>query len=499
MEQIEHYKDNEIFSLTKDGAQTLPVYCPATGQQIREVLNANEQEINEIVTSSKKASEYWAESSIATRVNILFEFRKLLNENKENIARIISQEHGKVYSDALGEVQRGLEVVDFACGIGENLKGEFSFNVSTDVDVFSMRFPLGVIAGITPFNFPAMVPLWMHPIAIACGNAFILKPSEKDPSTALELAKLWKLAGLPNGVFNVVNGGPNVVNALLEHKDVDAISFVGSTPIAKHIYETSIENNKRCQALGGAKNHMVVLGDANIDSVADACVSAGFGSAGERCMAISVLVVLDTIADDVIAAVKQRAEKIIVGASDDTNSEMGPVISAQHCSRIKSLIDIGVSQGASLVLDGRDIYVENYEDGFYVGPTIFDNVTTEMDIYKEEIFGPVLCVVRIKSFDEALNLVKDNAYGNGVAIFTQNGGAARKFIAQIDAGMVGVNVAIPVPVAYHSFGGWNSSLFGDHHMHGKEGIRFATKLKTITQRFQDPANGGVNLGFPQNS
>lgn len=496
-EIIEHWKDNSTF--TGSSKEALPVFCPATGQQIRSVKAANIEDVNEIVKSSKKAGEVWANTSITARTNVLFNFRALLNENKERIARIVSQEHGKVVSDALGEVQRGLEVVDFACGIGEITKGDISFNVSTNVDVLSIRFPLGVIAGITPFNFPAMVPLWMHPIAIACGNAFILKPSEKDPSASMEIAMLWKQAGLPEGVLNVVNGSADVVNALLNHEDVNGISFVGSTPVAKHIYETATSQNKRCQALGGAKNHMVVLGDANIDTVADAAVSAGFGSAGERCMAISVLVVLDTIADEVIAAIKERAQKVVVGPSDDEKTEMGPVISRQHCDKITGLINSGIESGANLILDGRDLTVAGFEEGFYVGPTIFDAVTTDMPIYKEEIFGPVLCVVRVKTFDEAVSLVKDNPYGNGVAIFTQNGGAARRFISLIDAGMVGINVAIPVPVAYHSFGGWNSSLFGDHHMHGSEGVRFATKLKTITQRFEDPATAGVNLGFPQNT
>lgn len=497
IELIENWKDNTSFK--GEANQVLPVFCPATGQKIREVVASTKNDVDEIVESSVSAGKLWSKTSIAARTNILFAFRELLNANKERIAKIVSQEHGKVVSDALGEVQRGIEVVDFACGIGQITKGEISFNASTDIDVMSIRFPLGVIAGITPFNFPAMVPLWMHPIAIACGNSFILKPSEKDPSASIEIAKLWKQAGLPDGVLNVVHGSADVVNALLGHDGIDGISFVGSTPVAKHIYETSIANMKRCQALGGAKNHMVVLGDANIEAVADAAVSAGFGSAGERCMAISVLVVLDSIADEVIAAIKSRAEKIIVGPSDSSETEMGPVISRQHCDKITSLIASGEKSGATLILDGRGINVENYEKGFYVGPTIFDHVTTEMEIYREEIFGPVLCIIRVTTFDDAVKMVDDNPYGNGVAIFTQNGGAARRFISRIDAGMVGVNVAIPVPVAYHSFGGWNSSLFGDMHIHGPEGIRFATKLKTITQRFDDPARSGVDLGFPQNT
>jgi malonate-semialdehyde dehydrogenase (acetylating)/methylmalonate-semialdehyde dehydrogenase len=493
---IQHWKDNQLFA--GSSSETLKVYRPATGEHTKDVVSANASDLDAIVESSRNASLSWRETSIAQRTNILFEFRRLLNDNKHEIAAIVSDEHGKVVSDALGEVQRGLEVVDFACGIGQILKGEMSFGVSTGVDVMSLRFPLGVIAGITPFNFPAMVPLWMHPIAIACGNAFILKPSEKDPSASMELAKLWKDAGLPDGVFNVIHGGVDVVNGLLEHDDVDAVSFVGSTPVAKHIHETATKHHKRVQALGGAKNHMVVLGDADLDTVADAAVSAGFGSAGERCMAISVLVVLDSIADDVISAIKRRAESIRVGPSADESTDMGPVITRAHCDRITSLVESGVSQGAELVLDGRDISVEGYDNGFYIGPTIFDCVTTEMDIYREEIFGPVLCVVRVETFDEAVELVHGNAYGNGVALFSQNGGAVRRFIARVDAGMVGINVAIPVPVAYHSFGGWNASLFGDHHMHGMEGVRFATKLKTITQRFEDPASAGVNLGFPQN-
>ncbi|HQZ14528.1 MAG TPA: CoA-acylating methylmalonate-semialdehyde dehydrogenase, partial [Acidimicrobiia bacterium] len=411
LSKITHWKDNAEFLGV--GTETLPVFCPATGEQINNVLSANKPDVDDIVASSKQAAEIWSNTSITSRTNIVFAFRHLLEENKGEIAKTISLEHGKVIPDALGEIQRGLEVVDFACGIGEITKGSLSFNVSTNVDVMSIRFPLGVIAGITPFNFPAMVPLWMHPIAIACGNTFILKPSEKDPSASMEIAKLWKQAGLPDGVLNIVHGSAYVVNSLLEHKDIDGISFVGSTPVAKHIYETSISNKKRCQALGGAKNHMVVLGDANIEAVADAAVSAGFGSAGERCMAVSVLVVLDCIADEVISKIKSRASKIVVGPSDDPDTEMGPVISRQHCDKITELINSGVESGADLILDGRDLSIDGYENGFYVGPTIFDRVTTEMPIYKEEIFGPVLNIIRVNTFDEAIELVKSNPYGNG--------------------------------------------------------------------------------------
>jgi malonate-semialdehyde dehydrogenase (acetylating)/methylmalonate-semialdehyde dehydrogenase len=439
----------------------------------------------------------WRDTSLTKRAQIVFKFRELLNNKKEELAAIITSEHGKVLSDALGEVTRGQEVVEFACGIPHLLKGGFSEGVSNGVDVYSIRQPVGVVAGITPFNFPAMVPMWFFPIAIAAGNTFILKPSEKDPSAAIWLAKLWKEAGLPDGVFTVINGDKVAVDRLLEHPKVKAISFVGSTPIAKYVYETGTKNGKRVQALGGAKNHMVVLPDADLELTADAAINAGFGSAGERCMAISVVVAVEPVADELIKRIVDRMGKLVTG--DGTkNSDMGPLVTKQHRDKVASYVEAGIKEGATAVVDGRNVQADGAKDGYWLGPTLFDNVKTNMTIYTDEIFGPVLSVVRVKTYEEALKIVNDHPYGNGTAIFTNDGGAARRFQNEIEVGMVGVNVPIPVPVAYYSFGGWKNSLFGDSHAHGTEGVNFYTRGKVITSRWLDPSHGGINLGFPQN-
>jgi malonate-semialdehyde dehydrogenase (acetylating)/methylmalonate-semialdehyde dehydrogenase len=427
---------------------------------------------------------------------VLFAFRELLNQNKVKIAELITAEHGKVLSDAQGEVTRGLEVVEFACGIPHLLKGGYSEGVSTDVDVYSIRQPLGPVAIISPFNFPAMVPMWFFPIALACGNSVVVKPSEKDPSAIMLIAELLKEAGLPDGVFNVVHGDKEAVDALLVHPGIKSISFVGSTPIAKYVYETGTQAGKRVQALGGAKNHMVVLPDADLDLAADSAVNAGFGSAGERCMAISMLVVVEPIADKLIPKIKERMEKIKTG--DGTKGcDMGPLVTKAHRDKVASYIDAGVKEGATLVMDGRQVKPD--ENGFWLGPTLFDNLKTSMSIYTDEIFGPVLGVIRVNSYDEALKLVNDHKYGNGTAIFTNDGGAARRYQNEVEVGMVGINVPIPVPMAYYSFGGWKSSLFGDSHAHGTEGVHFFTRGKVVTSRWLDPSHGGINLGFPTNN
>jgi len=428
---------------------------------------------------------------------VLFRFRELVARDVGELARLISSEHGKVLSDAAGEVARGLEVVEFACGIPHLLKGSFSENVSTNVDAYSILQPLGVVTGITPFNFPAMVPMWMFPVAIACGNTFVLKPSEKDPSAAMKLAELWAEAGLPDGVFNIVHGDKVAVDALLEHRDVKAVSFVGSTPIARYIYETAARHGKRVQALGGAKNHMVVLPDADLDLAADAAVNAGFGSAGERCMAISVLVAVEPVADALLEKIKERMSRLVTGPGDDPASEMGPLVTRAHRDKVASYLTSSVEQGATLVVDGREGLPSG--DGFWLRPSLIDHVTPEMDCYKDEIFGPVLSVVRVNSFDEAMALLDANPYGNGTAIFTNDGGAARRFQNEVEVGMVGINVPIPVPMAYYSFGGWKASLFGDSHAHGTEGVHFYTRTKAVTSRWLDPSHGGVNLGFPTNA
>jgi malonate-semialdehyde dehydrogenase (acetylating) / methylmalonate-semialdehyde dehydrogenase len=476
------------------------VYDPATGQVTGQVDFASAAEVAAAVAAATTAFADWRKVSLARRATIMFAFRELIRAHAGELAELITAEHGKVASDAAGEVARGLEVVEFACGIPHLLKGGYSENVSTSVDSYSIRQPLGVVAGITPFNFPAMVPMWMFPLAIACGNAFVLKPSEKDPSAALLLASLWAEAGLPDGVFNVVHGDKTAVDALLEHPGVAAVSFVGSTPVARYIYSRGTAAGKRVQALGGAKNHMVVLPDADLDLAADAAVSAGFGSAGERCMAISAVVAVDPVGDDLLHRIKDRVSRLRVGPGTDERAEMGPLVTGPHRDRVASYLDSGVREGATLAVDGRaHPVIGGQPDGFWLGPSVLDHVTPAMGCYTDEIFGPVLSVVRASSYEEAVSLVNSSPYGNGTAVFTSDGGAARRFVAEIEAGMVGVNVPIPVPMAYYSFGGWKSSLFGDTHVHGTEGVHFYTRGKVVTSRWLDPSHGGVSLGFPVNS
>ena len=476
--------------------RSAPVYNPATGAQSGEVAFASAAEVDDAVRAAKDAFVTWGDMGLGRRTTILFRFRELVARHADDLARCITREHGKVFSDAKGEVQRGLEVVEFACGIPQLIKGEFSQNVSSNVDSYSMRQPLGVVAGITPFNFPVMVPMWMYPIAIAAGNAFVLKPSEKDPSGSLLIADLWKQAGLPDGVYNVVNGDKVAVDRLLTHPDVAAVSFVGSTPIARYIHETATRSGKRVQALGGAKNHMVVLPDADMELAADSAVNAAYGSAGERCMAISVLVGVGDAADKLIPLIRERARAIHVGDGLEGNNDMGPLVTRAHLERVRGYVEEGVDAGADLVVDGRAVRIKDREAGFFLGPCVFDRVRPDMSIYKDEIFGPVLSVVRVDSYDEAVALVNANPYANGVAVFTNDGGAARTFENEIQVGMVGINVPIPVPMAYYSFGGWKNSLFGDVHVHGQEGVRFYTRAKVVTARWPEPHLRGKNLGFP---
>ncbi|MBT8213506.1 MAG: CoA-acylating methylmalonate-semialdehyde dehydrogenase [Acidimicrobiia bacterium] len=484
---------------TWDGApeRTGPVFDPATGQQTAEVAMASHDDVSAAVAVAKTAFGEWSQVPLTRRQNIMFAFRELVAANRVEIARTLTGEHGKTLDDALGEVQRGLEVIEFACNLSHLLKGEYSQQVSGGVDTYTMRQPLGVVAGITPFNFPAMVPMWMYPMAIACGNTFILKPSEKDPSTSQMAAELLAEAGLPEGVFNVVHGDKVAVDALLEHPDVAAVSFVGSTPIARHIYETGTRHGKRVQALGGAKNHMIVLPDADMDLAADAAVSAGFGSAGERCMAISVVVSVGDAADQLLPLVQERIDALKIGPGLAEGAEMGPLITGAHRDKVAAYVDAGEAAGASLLADGRGLVIDDHEDGFFFGPTLFDNVTEEMSIYTDEIFGPVLAVVRKDSYQEAIDLINANPYGNGTAVFTNDGGAARKFQDEIQVGMVGVNVPIPVPLAFYSFGGWKDSLFGSHAIYGPDGIHFYTRQKVVIARWPDPMHRGVDLGFPQ--
>jgi malonate-semialdehyde dehydrogenase (acetylating)/methylmalonate-semialdehyde dehydrogenase len=487
---------------TGDADRRGDVYNPATGEITAQVDFATRAEVDAAVKAAAGALPGWRATSLSKRTSILFAFRELVKSHITELAELITAEHGKVASDAAGEVTRGLEVVEFACGIPHLLKGGFSENVSTGVDSYSIRQPVGVVAGITPFNFPAMVPMWMFPIAIATGNTFVLKPSEKDPSASLLLAKLWAEAGLPDGVFNVLHGDKAAVDGLLEHPDVGAVSFVGSTPIARYVYETGTKNGKRVQALGGAKNHMVVLPDADLDLAADAAVSAGFGSAGERCMAISAVVAVDPVGDELVAKIAERTKPLHVGPGKDTQSEMGPLVTKPHRDKVASYLDAGVEQGATLVVDGREHAIEGGDEaknGFWLGPSMLDHVTTDNSAYTDEIFGPVLSVLRAPSYEAAVKLVNESPYGNGVAVFTNDGGAARRFVNEITVGMVGVNVPIPVPMAYYSFGGWKASLFGDTHVHGTEGVHFYTRGKVVTSRWLDPSHGGVNLGFPVNS
>ncbi len=472
------------------------VYDPATGQVTKTVDFATAADVDSAVAAARAAFEDgWGRATLTKRMQILFRFRELMNAHKEEIAELITAEHGKVLSDALGEVTRGLEVVEFACGNAHLLKGGYSEGVSTGVDVYSMRQPLGVVGIISPFNFPAMVPMWFFPIAIAAGNTVVVKPSEKDPSAIMMIADLWQQAGLPDGVFNVVHGDKVAVDALLTHPDVASISFVGSTPIAKYVYETGTAHGKSVQALGGAKNHMLVLPDADLELTADSAVNAGFGSAGERCMAISVVVAVEPIADDLIAAISTRMASLRTG-DGRKGCDMGPLVTNIHRDKVAGYVAAGVAEGAELVVDGRLVEPDGDPNGFWLGPTLLDRVTPEMTVYTDEIFGPVLSVVRVASFEEGLALINSHAYGNGTAIFTCDGGAARKFQNEVTVGMIGVNVPIPVPMAYYSFGGWKSSLFGDTHAHGAEGFHFFTRGKVITSRWPDPAHGGINLGFP---
>jgi malonate-semialdehyde dehydrogenase (acetylating)/methylmalonate-semialdehyde dehydrogenase len=494
--EITHWVDGKPWDGTS--TRSAPVTNPATGAVTGRVALASAADVDTVVQSARSAAADWRSVSLSRRTRCLFAFREQLDRHRAELAARITAEHGKVLADALGEVARGIEVVEFACGIPHLLAGDHSEQVSTDTDSYSIRQPLGVVAGITPFNFPAMVPMWMFPIAIACGNAFILKPSERDPSTAILIAELWRDAGLPDGVFNVVHGDREAVDALLVHPGVAAVSFVGSTPVARHVYATAAEHGKRVQALGGAKNHMVVLPDADLDIAADAAVSAGFGSAGERCMAISVVVAVDPVGDDLVARIVDRIAGLRIADGTEPDADMGPLVTREHRDRVAGLVAAGVAAGATLVADGRGLTVAGRPDGFWLGPCLFDHVRTEMPIYQEEIFGPVLSVVRVDSYDDALRLVNDSPYGNGVAIFTRDGGAARRFQFEVEAGMVGINIPIPVPMAYYSFGGWGASLFGDTHVHGAEGVRFYTRGKVVTSRFADPATRGPDLGFPQN-
>jgi malonate-semialdehyde dehydrogenase (acetylating)/methylmalonate-semialdehyde dehydrogenase len=493
---IQHWINGK--AVDKKSERTGDVFDPATGERSGQVHYASVADVNAAVASAKAASPEWRTTSLAKRSRIMFAFRELIEKNKGEIAKLLTKEHGKVLSDAMGEVSRGLEVIEFACGIPELTKGEFSENVSTEVDSYSIRQALGVVAGITPFNFPAMVPMWMYPIAIACGNTFVLKPSERNPSAAMFCAQLLADAGLPPGVFNVVHGDKVAVDRLLVHPKVAAVSFVGSTPIAQYIYETGTRHGKRVQALGGAKNHMIVLPDADMELAADAAVSAGYGSAGERCMAISVLVCVGNSADKLVPLIQDRIAKLKVGDGLEKGNEMGPLINKAHLDKVSGYVDAGVKEGATLLADGRTLKVSGREKGYFLGPCLFDNVTPSMSIYKDEIFGPVLSMTRVGTYAEAIKLVNENPYANGVAIYTNDGGAARKFQHEVEVGMVGINVPIPVPMAYYSFGGWKASLFGDTHIYGRDGVHFYTRQKAITSRWPDPSHRGVDLGFPTN-
>jgi malonate-semialdehyde dehydrogenase (acetylating)/methylmalonate-semialdehyde dehydrogenase len=491
--RIAHWIDGQRVEGTS--GRSGPVYNPATGEQTGEVDFASVEDVDAAVQAAGRAFTSWRTVSLSRRTELFFRIRELVHDHSEDLARLLTLEHGKVLSDAKGEVARGLEVIEFCCGIPELLKGGYSEQASTGIDVYSIRQPLGVVGGITPFNFPAMVPMWMWAPAIACGNAFVLKPSEKDPSASMLTAELLKEAGLPDGVFNVVHGDKVAVDAVLEHPRIAAVSFVGSTPIARYVYETGTRNGKRVQALGGAKNHMIVLPDADIDMAADAAVSAGYGSAGERCMAVSMLVCVGHAADDLVSAIQERLPKVKVGNGLEPDSEMGPLVTREHRDKVASYIDRGAKEGAKVIADGRETAPDG--NGFFLGVSLLDDVTPEMDVYKDEIFGPVLGITRVDTYEQAVRLVNENPYGNGVAIFTRDGGVARQFQFEVNAGMVGVNVPIPVPVAYYSFGGWKSSLFGDLHIYGPEGIQFYTQGKVVTSRWPDPATSRVDLGFPQ--
>ncbi|MCW2807444.1 MAG: methylmalonate-semialdehyde dehydrogenase [Marmoricola sp.] len=495
MRTVQHWIAGKTTSGSTD--RTAPVFNPATGAQQSEVLLGSTADVESAIAAAKDAFAEWSQTSLSRRTKVLFAFRELVNAHAEEIAELITDEHGKVLSDALGEVQRGLEVVEFACGIPHLLKGDFSDQVSTDVDTYSFREPLGVVAGITPFNFPAMVPMWMFPVAIACGNTFVLKPSERDPSASMRLAELWQQAGLPDGVFNVVHGDKVAVDTILDSPDVAAVSFVGSTRIAKYIHERGTANGKRVQALGGAKNHAIVLPDADVEFAADHLAAAAFGSAGERCMAISAAVAVGSAGDAIVEAVNERARAVKVGSGRDSSSEMGPVVTKEAQERILGLIDTGEAQGATVTVDGRGYVVPGHEDGYFVGPTVIDRVATDMDVYREEIFGPVLSVVRTDSVDEAIALINANPYGNGTAIFTSSGEAARRFQRGVHVGMIGINVPVPVPMAFYSFGGWKDSLFGDKHVHGPEGVSFYTRAKVVTARWPHSSHASeASFHFP---
>ena len=479
-------------------SKTLPVEDPSTGEIVAEVVLSSKDDFNKAIESSKNSQNEWSNTTPLKRSRVLSNYKNLIEKNIDELAEIVSIEHGKTFADAKGSVTRGLEVVEFACGIPHLLKGEFSQNVGTNIDSWSVRQPLGICAGITPFNFPAMVPMWMYPIAIACGNAFILKPSEKDPSCSLRLAELFSEAGLPDGVFNVINGDKNIVQLILDSEEISSVSFVGSTPVAKYIYEQSAKNGKRVQALGGAKNHLVIMPDANLDQAVDGVIGAGYGSAGERCMAVSVAVAVGNIADELVNKIQIAAQKLKVAPWTDQDSDMGPVISKDHKEKIENYISIGVKEGAKLIEDGRNYKIQGYENGYFVGPTLFDYVSKDMTIYKEEIFGPVVSVIRAQNYEEALKLVNDHPYGNGTSIYTSDGEISRHFTTHSNIGMVGVNVPIPVPMAFHSFGGWKQSIFGDHAVHGMEGVHFYTRLKTITSRWPKSIKAGPEFKMPTN-
>ena len=492
---IQNYIDGKLVSNSNNSQ---PVFDPSTGEKISSVTLSNQKDFDKLILSSKNSFFNWSNTTPLKRSRIISKFKEYIEKNIENLAKIVSSEHGKTLEDAKGSVIRGLEVVEFACGIPHLLKGDFSQNVGTNIDSWSIRQPLGVTAGITPFNFPAMVPMWMFPISIACGNSFILKPSEKNPSCSLKLAELFSEAGLPDGVFNVISGDKEIVNLILESDDVASVSFVGSTPVAKYIYEKSAQNGKRVQALGGAKNHLVVMPDANLDQAVDGIMGAAFGSAGERCMAVSVAVAIGDIADKLVDKVYNKAQTLKVAPWHDFSAQMGPLISKEHKIKVENYIEQGEKEGAKIILDGRNYKIQGYENGYFVGPTIFDNVKKEMTIYKEEIFGPVLSVVRAKNYEEALNLVNEHKYGNGTSIYTSDGEVSRHFTTNCKIGMVGINVPIPVPMAFHSFGGWKNSLFGDHAMHGSEGVHFYTRLKTVTSRWPKSIHAGPEFVMPTN-
>ncbi|QID16579.1 CoA-acylating methylmalonate-semialdehyde dehydrogenase [Nitrogeniibacter mangrovi] len=493
---IPHWIDGKPVEATGDAHK--PVFDPALGEVARQVGLASEADVNAAVASAARAQVAWGEMAAQRRARVMFRMKALVERHSKDLARLITREHGKTLPDAQGEVQRGLEVIEFACGIPQLLKGQYSDNVGGGIANWSQRHPLGVTAGITPFNFPFMVPMWMAPVAIACGNAFILKPSERDPSPSLLTAELFQDAGLPDGIFNVVQGDKRAVDTLLAHPDVQAVSFVGSTPIARYIYETAAHHGKRAQALGGAKNHMVVMPDADLDQAADALIGAAYGSAGERCMAISVAVAVGHIADELIDKIQTRAAALTINDGEAEGADMGPIVTAEAKARIEGYIDTGVKEGATLVMDGRGLTVPGREHGFFTGATLFDQVKPGMKIYEEEIFGPVLCVVRVDTFAEAVALINDHAFGNGVACYTRDGRTAQEFANRIHIGMVGINVPIPVPMAWHSFGGWKASLFGDHHAYGEEGVRFYTRYKSIMQRWPDSGSKGPEFVMPVN-